>query len=90
MLVVNCLFPEGQVLLPDFAQCLSVKAFLSMCNLPFSTVSKTNAHNMSPSGEFLAVRLSLVLRLVWMEKKQIVRKGKTNESTFLLLQGKFH
>lgn len=36
--------------MPEFASCLSVKAFLNMTNLKFQTELRTNAEFMSPSG----------------------------------------
>ncbi|XP_046683165.1 metaxin-2-like [Homalodisca vitripennis] len=43
-------FETEQILLPDNASCLSVQAFLRMCNLKYEVVYKKNAENMSPSG----------------------------------------
>jgi len=40
-----------QILLPDNANCLSVQAFLHMCNLDFTIEMRSNAENMSPSGK---------------------------------------
>lgn len=40
-----------QILLPDNASCLSVQAFLKMCNLKYEVIQKNNAEDMSPSGE---------------------------------------
>lgn len=61
-----------QILLPDNASCLSVQAFLKMCNLKYEVIQKNNAEDMSPSGE-LCLKLtsenlsyvisSIVLRL---------------------------
>jgi len=45
-----------QILLPDNAACLSVKAFLRMCNLNFIVEMRTNAESMSPSGNVPFVR----------------------------------
>lgn len=39
-----------QILLPDNAACLSVKAFLRMCNLNYNVEMRINAESMSPSG----------------------------------------
>ncbi|KAG8195296.1 hypothetical protein JTE90_028444 [Oedothorax gibbosus] len=39
-----------QILLPDTAACLSVKAFLRMCELAFQVEMRTNADLMSPTG----------------------------------------
>ncbi|KAK3085877.1 hypothetical protein FSP39_009965 [Pinctada imbricata] len=43
-------FEAEQIILPDYANCLSVRAFLKMCKLPFSRDPRTNAEEMSPSG----------------------------------------
>jgi len=43
-------FETEQILLPDNASCLSVQAFLRMCNLKYEIVQKRNAEDMSPSG----------------------------------------
>ncbi|XP_013404231.1 metaxin-2 isoform X4 [Lingula anatina] len=44
-------YEAGQILLPDSASCLSVKAFLEMCGLKYSVVLRNNAEHMSPSGK---------------------------------------
>lgn len=44
-------YEVGQILMPEFASCLSVKAFLNMCGLKFQTELRTNAEFMSPSGK---------------------------------------
>ncbi|KAF8768099.1 Metaxin-2 like protein [Argiope bruennichi] len=45
-----------QILLPDNAACLSVKAFLRMCDLSFQVEMRTNAESMSPSGNVPFIR----------------------------------
>jgi hypothetical protein len=40
----------GQIQMPEFASCLSVKTFLNMCGLKFQTELRANAEFMSPSG----------------------------------------
>ena len=45
-----CLFTAEQVTFPDYAACLSVKTFLHMCGLKFTTEPRVNAEAMSPSG----------------------------------------
>ena len=61
----------GQILLPEFAVCLGVKAFLRMCHLKYSVVMKTNAEQMSPSGEtFLAIVCYILLVMHWSNCKQ--------------------
>ncbi|GFR26656.1 metaxin-2 [Trichonephila clavata] len=49
-------FEVEQILLPDNAACLSVKAFLRMCNLSFQVEMRTNAESMSPSGNVPFIR----------------------------------
>uniref|UniRef100_A0A2L2Y3F8 Metaxin-2 n=1 Tax=Parasteatoda tepidariorum TaxID=114398 RepID=A0A2L2Y3F8_PARTP len=49
-------FEVEQILLPDNAACLSVKAFLRMCGLNFQVEMRTNAESMSPSGSVPFVR----------------------------------
>ncbi|KAH3703854.1 metaxin-2-like [Dreissena polymorpha] len=43
-------YQAEQITFPDYAASLSVKTFLYMCGLEFSTVPKINAEEMSPSG----------------------------------------
>ena len=45
-------FEVEQILLPDNTSCLSVQAFLKMCNLPYSVEMRGNAEHMSPSGKY--------------------------------------
>ena len=45
-----CVIAE-QITFPDYAACLSVKTFLHMCGLNFTTELRVNAEAMSPSGE---------------------------------------
>ncbi|WAR05174.1 MTX2-like protein [Mya arenaria] len=40
-----------QITFPDYAACLSVKTYLHMCGLNFTTELKINAEEMSPSGK---------------------------------------
>ncbi|XP_035210972.1 metaxin-2-like isoform X3 [Stegodyphus dumicola] len=49
-------FEVEQILLPDNAACLSVKAFLRMCKLNFQIEMRTNAESMSPSGSVPFIR----------------------------------
>lgn len=49
-----------QILLPDSANCLSVQAFLRMCNLNYEVISKPNAEFMSPSGNLIVIRLYII------------------------------
>jgi len=59
-----CLFQpyEGsQISLPDFANCLTVKAFLRMCDLSFKLELRENAEYMSPSGKVPFIRLDRLL-----------------------------
>ncbi|XP_064644624.1 metaxin-2-like [Lineus longissimus] len=49
--------PDTHILLPDYASCLGVKAFLHMCGLNFQTKCRTNAAHMSPSGKMPFVRV---------------------------------
>lgn len=46
-----------QITFPDYAACLSVKTFLHMCGLKFTTELKINAEQMSPSGRVPFVRI---------------------------------
>ncbi|XP_017844180.1 metaxin-2 isoform X1 [Drosophila busckii] len=43
-------YEAEQILLPENASCLAVKAYLKMCNLPFEVRSCSNAEHMSPGG----------------------------------------
>ena len=45
-----CVIAE-QITFPDYAACLSVKTFLHMCGLNFTTELRVNAEAMSPSGK---------------------------------------
>lgn len=45
-----------QILLPDNANCLAVKAFLNMCNLNFQVEPRPNAEFMSPTGKVPFIR----------------------------------
>jgi len=45
------IFPVEQITFPDYAAVLSVKTYLHMCGLKFTTVLRTNAADMSPSGK---------------------------------------
>ena len=48
--LTSCLIAAEQVTFPDYAACLSVKAFLHMCGLKFTTELRVNTEAMSPSG----------------------------------------
>uniref|UniRef100_A0A1B6EAB1 GST C-terminal domain-containing protein n=1 Tax=Clastoptera arizonana TaxID=38151 RepID=A0A1B6EAB1_9HEMI len=41
---------RDQILLPDNANCLAVRAFLEMCNLKYEVIYRENTEDMSPSG----------------------------------------
>jgi len=43
----------GQILMTEFASCLSVKTYLNMLGLKFQTELRQNAEYMSPSGVYL-------------------------------------
>eukprot|EP00057_Strongylocentrotus_purpuratus_P034928 XP_797071.1 PREDICTED: metaxin-2 [Strongylocentrotus purpuratus] len=43
-------YEGNQITLPEKAQCLAVKAFLKMCDIPFHIMLRSNAEQMSPSG----------------------------------------
>ncbi|XP_030828875.1 metaxin-2-like [Strongylocentrotus purpuratus] len=45
-------YEGNQITLPEKAQCLAVKAFLKMCDIPFHIMLRSNAEQMSPSGEY--------------------------------------
>lgn len=45
--------------MPDCANCLSVRAFLKMLNLPFSVKFRPNAEFMSPTGNTADFLLTL-------------------------------
>ncbi|XP_061197358.1 metaxin-2-like isoform X2 [Saccostrea echinata] len=55
-------YQAEQIILPDYANCLSVRTFLKMCNAPFTRELRTNAEEMSPSGSvpFLQVGAFIV------------------------------
>jgi len=44
-------FELEQVVLPDAANCLAASAFLSMAGLPYTREERSNAEDMSPSGQ---------------------------------------
>jgi len=52
-------FAVGQILMPEFASCLSVKTFLNMCGLKFQTELKANAEFMSPSGYTISISFNM-------------------------------
>jgi len=54
-----------QILMPDFASCLSVKTYLNMLGLKFQTELRTNAEYMSPSGKvpFISIGPLLIAEL---------------------------
>lgn len=51
-----------QITFPDYAACLSVKTFLHMAGLKFSTELKVNAEEMSPSGRVPFIQIGPCLR----------------------------
>jgi metaxin len=55
-------YEVGQILMHEFASCLSVKAFLNMNDLKYQMELRTNAEFMSPSGEvpFIQVGSALI------------------------------
>ncbi|KAK2180056.1 hypothetical protein NP493_460g04025 [Ridgeia piscesae] len=59
---VSALSADQQILLPDFASCLSVKALLHMNDLHYQVELRVNAESMSPTGKvpFLKVNSFLV------------------------------
>ncbi|CAE1276714.1 MTX [Acanthosepion pharaonis] len=50
-----------QILLPDSANCLSVKTFLHMCGLNFNLELRVNAEEMSPSGKVPFIKVGAFL-----------------------------
>ncbi|XP_033126224.1 metaxin-2-like [Anneissia japonica] len=52
---------ETQILLPEQAQCLAVKALLHMCGINFTVKEKQNAEQMSPSGELPFIKTDEVI-----------------------------
>jgi len=50
-----------QILMPEFASCLSVKAFLNMSQLKYQTELRLNAEFMSPTGELPFLQIGQVL-----------------------------
>jgi len=66
LLSVDCLCQTvGQILMTDFASCLSVKTYLNMLGLKFQTELRQNAEYMSPSGLFLIHYFTLSLICTW-------------------------
>ncbi|XP_062606994.1 metaxin-2-like isoform X2 [Saccostrea cucullata] len=55
-------YQAEQIILPDYANCLSVRTFLKMCSAPFTRELRTNAEEMSPTGSvpFLQVGAFIV------------------------------
>lgn len=76
-----------QMLLPENARCLAVRAFLKMCNLKYEVVQRRNAEEMSPSGrvpfvkcdDFLISELEPLLR--FLENKGITLTGDLDNLT---------
>lgn len=68
-----------QILLPDSANCLSVKAFLRMCQLNFQVEMRTNAEYMSPSGHIPFVRCGSLVVAGFEPVVSLVR----NKGTYL-------
>ena len=54
--------PVEQILMDEFAACLSVKTLLNMLQLPFQIELKINAHNMSPSGANLSLFIQIYIQ----------------------------
>lgn len=54
-------YQAEQVTFPDYAACLSVKAFLHMCGLKFTTELRVNAEAMSPSGKVPFIQVGAFL-----------------------------
>lgn len=51
LIIAPCDYAVEQMLLPDSANSRSVQAFLKIVNLGFDVVQRSNAEQMSPSGE---------------------------------------
>lgn len=54
-------YEVGQILMHDFASCLSVKTFLNMLGLKFQTELRSNAEYMSPSGKVPFIQVDSLL-----------------------------
>uniref|UniRef100_A0A6M2DI72 Putative mitochondrial outer membrane protein n=1 Tax=Xenopsylla cheopis TaxID=163159 RepID=A0A6M2DI72_XENCH len=78
-----------QILLPDNANCLAVKAYLKMCNLPYTVEYRHNAEFMSPTGQvpfikcgaFLIAELENIVSFI--NKKDISLTKDLDKSTKL-------
>lgn len=60
---LDVFFAVGQILMTDFASCLSVKTYLNMLGLKFQTELRQNAEYMSPSGLYQLICDSYLHRL---------------------------
>lgn len=65
-------YEAEQILLAENASCLSVKAYLKMCNLPFGVKSAANAEFMSPGGRMTKLPFVKVGAFVVAEFEPIV------------------
>ncbi|KAM7357669.1 metaxin-2 [Cochliomyia hominivorax] len=65
-------YEAEQILLPENASCLAVKAYLIMCNLPFEVRSCANAEFMSPGGRMTKLPVLVAGAFVFAEFEPIV------------------
>ncbi|KAL7731861.1 hypothetical protein ACLKA6_017439 [Drosophila palustris] len=65
-------FEAEQILLPENASCLAVKAYLKMCNLPFGIRSCANAEHMSPGGRMTKLPFIRAGAFIFAEFEPIV------------------
>ncbi|XP_076293204.1 metaxin-2 isoform X3 [Lasioglossum baleicum] len=54
-------FVVEQILLPDYANCLAVEAFLKMCGIGVEIVSRHNAEYMSPTGRVPFIKCGSII-----------------------------
>lgn len=54
-------YEVGQILMTDFASCLSVKTYLNMLGLKFQTELRQNAEYMSPSGRVPFIKVGSLI-----------------------------
>lgn len=65
-------YEAEQILIAENASCLAVKAYLNMCNLPYSVKTYPNAEFMSPGGRFTKLPFIQVGAFVAAEFEPIV------------------
>ncbi|EDW73334.1 uncharacterized protein Dwil_GK17494 [Drosophila willistoni] len=65
-------FDAEQILLPENASCLAVKAYLKMCGLPFNIRCCGNAENMSPGGRMTKLPFLRAGAFIFAEFEPIV------------------